>query len=67
MWLAALRREERRDGLTDALVSHALQFVAHRSDLDALAVHEYAQARDNLVAEDKALYGNDGGPGAAAK
>jgi hypothetical protein len=60
MWLAALRREETRDDLTDEVVSHALRLVARRRAADTLGRHEYTETRDALIAEDRERNGEDG-------
>jgi len=60
MWLAALRREDRRDDLTDEIVTHALWLVAADRGSDTLALREYAQRRDRLIARDGERQGDDG-------
>ena len=56
MWLAALRREDPRDGLSDELVAHALGLVAAHHGALTLTLREYTHSRDALVAEDRALH-----------
>ena len=60
MWLAALRRDEARDDLTDELVAHALRFVAARRGADTLTRQQYGETRDALVAADRQRNGEDG-------
>jgi hypothetical protein len=60
MWLGVLRRDDARDDLTDALVAHALQRVAHERKAATVARNEYAETQQELVAADRDLYGDDG-------
>ena len=60
MWLSALRLEEARDDLTDELVAHALWLVATREGARTLTRRAYERRREELVAEDRALHGDDG-------
>lgn len=60
MWLAVLRRDDARDDLTDALVAHALQRVAHERRAATVARHEYAETQQRLIAADRNLHGEDG-------
>jgi hypothetical protein len=60
MWLSALTREDTRDDLTDALVIHALRFVASRREADTLARHQYEETRVALVAADVERNRHDG-------
>jgi hypothetical protein len=61
MWLAALRREDRRDDLSDELVTHALWLVATHKGAETLSTREYVQRREKLVAQDRELQ-RRGGP-----
>jgi hypothetical protein len=60
MWLGVLRRDDARDDLSDALVAHALQRVAHERGARTVARHEYAETQQELVAADRDLHGQDG-------
>jgi len=60
MWLGVLRRDDARDDLTDQLVAHALQRVAHERRAGTVARHEYAETQQELVAADRDLHGEDG-------
>lgn len=60
MWLAALRRDEARDDLTDELVAHALRRVAHERGSDTLRQHEYEETAGELIEAERELRGDEG-------
>lgn len=60
MWLAALRREDAVDELTDVVVINALRLVAARREVLTVSMREYTETRDALVAQDGRRNGEDG-------
>jgi len=60
MWLAALRREDRRENLSDEIVVHALRLVAAHQGVDTLTLRQYVRRRDAMVSEDRQLHGDEG-------
>lgn len=59
MWLAALRREEAREGLTVDVVAHALRYVAARRGAETLSFDDYHDTREALVRADRERFGDD--------
>lgn len=57
MWLSALRRDEKRDDLTDQLVIHALRLVAARRGVDTLTRRQYDETRDAMLEAERQRHG----------
>jgi hypothetical protein len=60
MWLAALRRDTRRDELDDPVVIHALALIAARITPRALTQRAYEQTRELMLDAERAHDGQDG-------